>query len=85
MTVRWQPLIFFGSQNDFSCHFDNEPVKAIEQRLTTLDFNAAGFIHRMLNFIARPPRTRGPYQHRPIEVEGIVMIRDTAGPARSAT
>jgi DNA-binding LacI/PurR family transcriptional regulator/DNA-binding transcriptional regulator YhcF (GntR family) len=61
--------------------FDNEPVKAIEQRLTTLDFNAAGFIHRMLNFIARPPRTRGPYHHRPIEVEGIVMIRDTAGPA----
>jgi DNA-binding LacI/PurR family transcriptional regulator len=59
--------------------FDNIPVQALENRLTTLDFNAMGFIHHMLNFIIRTPRPRGPYQHSPIEVEGIIMERETTG------
>jgi DNA-binding LacI/PurR family transcriptional regulator/DNA-binding transcriptional regulator YhcF (GntR family) len=66
--------------------FDNAPVEALENRLTSYDFNASGFVHQMLSFIARPPKPRGPYQHVPIEVEGIVMQRDTTAsrkPARS--
>ena len=61
--------------------FDNEPVQAFAARLTSYDFNAAGFIHRMLDFIARPPMPRGPYRHVPIEVEGIVMQRGTTAEA----
>jgi DNA-binding transcriptional regulator YhcF (GntR family) len=61
--------------------FDNTPVDALEKRLTTFDFNAMGFIDRMLNFILRPPRPRGPYRHATIEVEGIVMERDTTARA----
>jgi DNA-binding LacI/PurR family transcriptional regulator/DNA-binding transcriptional regulator YhcF (GntR family) len=60
--------------------FDNEPVDAVEQRLTSFDFNAPGFIYGMLNFIVRPPKPRGPYLHTPIEVEGIIMQRDTTAP-----
>jgi DNA-binding LacI/PurR family transcriptional regulator len=62
--------------------FDNDTADALEHRLTTFDFNAMGFVHRMLNFIAHPPRPRGPYRHRIIEVEGIIMERDTTGPAK---
>jgi DNA-binding LacI/PurR family transcriptional regulator/DNA-binding transcriptional regulator YhcF (GntR family) len=61
--------------------FDNIPVEALEHRLTTFDFNAMGFIRRMLNFIVRPPKPRGPYRHAIIEVEGTIMQRDTAGKA----
>jgi hypothetical protein len=62
--------------------FDNAPVTALEHGLTTLDFNAMGFVFRILNFILRPPRPRGAYHHKTIEVEGIIMERDTAGKAR---
>jgi DNA-binding LacI/PurR family transcriptional regulator len=62
--------------------FDNTPVKSLEKRLTTFDFNATGFIHHMLNFILRPPRPRGPHRHSTIEVEGIIMQRGTTGPAK---
>jgi hypothetical protein len=61
--------------------FDNTPVKALEQRLTSLDFNASGFVHQMLNFISRPPKPRGKHRHSTIEVEGVIMLRDTTGPA----
>jgi DNA-binding LacI/PurR family transcriptional regulator len=61
--------------------FDNVPVAALEQGLTTYDFNAAGFIHRILNFIARPSRPRGPHRHEAIEIEGIIMERATTGVA----
>lgn len=57
--------------------FDNTPITALENRLTSYDFNAAGFIHRMLDYISRTPRPRGRYRHAPIEVEGIVMQRET--------
>jgi DNA-binding FadR family transcriptional regulator len=60
--------------------FDNQPEEAAKHRLATFDFNAHGFVHRMLNYIARPPRPRGPYHHVPIEVEGVVMQRGTAAP-----
>jgi DNA-binding LacI/PurR family transcriptional regulator len=62
--------------------FDNFPVTSIERRLTSLDFNAAGFVSRMLGFILRPPRPRGHYRHSTIQVEGIIMERDTAGKAK---
>jgi DNA-binding LacI/PurR family transcriptional regulator len=62
--------------------FDNEPVDAVTQRLTSFDFNAPAFIHSMLNFIAHPPKPRGTYRHSTIEVEGIVMQRDTTAPAK---
>jgi DNA-binding LacI/PurR family transcriptional regulator/DNA-binding transcriptional regulator YhcF (GntR family) len=61
--------------------FDNAPVAALEQRLTTFDFNAAGFAHRMLSFIARTPRPKGVHRHAVIEVEGMIMRRGTTGPA----
>jgi DNA-binding transcriptional regulator YhcF (GntR family) len=61
--------------------FDNIPVQALEKRLTTFDFNAPGFIHRMLNFIIRPPKPRGSYRHAPIEIEGVIMERQTTGKA----
>jgi DNA-binding LacI/PurR family transcriptional regulator len=64
--------------------FDNIPVKALEQRLTTMDFNPMGFIHQMVNFILRPPKPRGPYRHKTIEVAGILLERDTTGPAKGA-
>jgi DNA-binding transcriptional regulator YhcF (GntR family) len=60
--------------------FDNQPISALERRLTSFDFNAHGFIHHMLNFISRPPMPRGRYRHSPVEVEGIVVQRETAGP-----
>jgi DNA-binding LacI/PurR family transcriptional regulator len=68
--------------------FDNVPVEALGHRLTTFDFNALEFIHRMLNFIVRPPRVRGPHKHQTIEVEGIIVERDTTGraiPSRQKT
>jgi DNA-binding LacI/PurR family transcriptional regulator len=64
--------------------FDNQPLETLENHLTTFDFNAPGFVHRMLNFIVRPPRPRGTYRHTPIEVEGKVMVRGTTAPARAA-
>ena len=57
--------------------FDNEPFVAVEQQLTTFDFNAQGFVYSILNFLAQPSRLRGPYHHVPIEVEGMVMQRDS--------
>jgi DNA-binding LacI/PurR family transcriptional regulator/DNA-binding transcriptional regulator YhcF (GntR family) len=63
--------------------FDNEPENALKQGLTTLDFNALGFVRRMLYFIMRPPRPRGPCRHTPIEVEGMIMQRDTTAPAKA--
>jgi hypothetical protein len=62
--------------------FDNVPVAAFELRLTTLDFNAMGFIHRMLGFILRPPKPRGEYRHHSIEVEAIIIERNTTGKAK---
>jgi DNA-binding transcriptional regulator YhcF (GntR family) len=59
--------------------FDNTPVKALERRLTSLDFNTMGFVHRILNFIIRPPRPRGRYRHETIEVEGVIIERGTVG------
>jgi DNA-binding LacI/PurR family transcriptional regulator len=61
--------------------FDNVPVEALERRLTTTDFNAAGCIHQMLHFIARPPKPGIGYRHSIIEVEGILLERNTTGPA----
>jgi hypothetical protein len=61
--------------------FDNVPSTALERGLTTFDFNAAGFVRRMLSFIIRPPRPRGPHRHQTIEVEGIVIERNTTARA----
>jgi DNA-binding LacI/PurR family transcriptional regulator/DNA-binding FadR family transcriptional regulator len=61
--------------------FDNLPVRSLEERLTSLDFNTMGFINRMLGFILRPPKPQGPYRHMAIEVEGIIMERATTGKA----
>jgi DNA-binding LacI/PurR family transcriptional regulator/DNA-binding transcriptional regulator YhcF (GntR family) len=78
-------LSFLGEKNipvprDLSVTgFDNIPSLAIKNRLTTFDFNAAGFVSNMLNFIIRPPRPRGLYRHQTIEVEGIIITRETAG------
>jgi DNA-binding LacI/PurR family transcriptional regulator/DNA-binding transcriptional regulator YhcF (GntR family) len=58
--------------------FDNLVARAIEKRLTSFDFNTAGFVHRVLEFITRPPKPRGLYRHSPIEVEGAIMVRGTA-------
>jgi DNA-binding GntR family transcriptional regulator len=63
--------------------FDNTPVDALQQRLTSFDFNALGFINRMLNFIFRPPKPRGPYRHATIEVEGMIIERGSTGRVRS--
>jgi DNA-binding LacI/PurR family transcriptional regulator len=59
--------------------FDDRSYESLEHRLTTFDFNVSGAVHNMLNFIARPPRSRGPYRHRAIEVEGMVIERGTSG------
>jgi DNA-binding LacI/PurR family transcriptional regulator len=59
--------------------FDNLPVAALDHGLTTLDFNAMGFIRLMLDFIGRPPRPRGRCRNRTVEVEGIIMERETTG------
>jgi DNA-binding transcriptional regulator YhcF (GntR family) len=61
--------------------FDNTPVHAIEQMLTTFDFNAYGFIHRMLYFINHPHRSA--YHHAAIEIEGMVIERKTTAPPHS--
>jgi DNA-binding LacI/PurR family transcriptional regulator len=61
--------------------FDNLSAAAVENRLTSFDFNTAGVIYRALDFIVRPPKPRPGYRHFPIEVEGIVMERNTTGPA----
>jgi DNA-binding LacI/PurR family transcriptional regulator/DNA-binding transcriptional regulator YhcF (GntR family) len=64
--------------------FDNEPFEAAEQRLTTFDFNAQGFVQGILNFIVRPPKVRGPYRHTAIDVEGMVVERGTTAAACTA-
>jgi DNA-binding transcriptional regulator YhcF (GntR family) len=61
--------------------FDNVPVQSLERRLTTLDFNASGFVQQMLSFISRPQRSRGQNHDPVIEVEGILMERGTTGKA----
>jgi DNA-binding LacI/PurR family transcriptional regulator/DNA-binding transcriptional regulator YhcF (GntR family) len=61
--------------------FDNQPIVALDHRLTSLDFNVRGFAYRILNFISRPPKPRGHYHHLPIEVEGIIVQRDSTGRA----
>jgi DNA-binding LacI/PurR family transcriptional regulator len=63
--------------------FDNLSAAAVENRLTSFDFNTAGIMYRALEFISRPPRTRGPYRHFPIEIEGIIMERGTTGKAKN--
>jgi DNA-binding LacI/PurR family transcriptional regulator/DNA-binding transcriptional regulator YhcF (GntR family) len=60
--------------------FDNKPGAALMQRLTTYDFNSIGFTHNVLDFLSRPRHPRGVYRHRIVEVEGIVMQRETAAP-----
>lgn len=65
--------------------FDNAPIKALEQRLTSFDFNASGFVHRILNYIARPPHPRGPYRHCSIEIEGMVLRRKTVSSVSTAS
>jgi DNA-binding LacI/PurR family transcriptional regulator len=60
--------------------FDNEPVEAFKERLTTFDFNAAGFIPAMLNFLLRPPRFRHLARPAPLEIEGIIIQRETTAP-----
>jgi DNA-binding LacI/PurR family transcriptional regulator/DNA-binding transcriptional regulator YhcF (GntR family) len=62
--------------------FDNTPTEALENRLTSFDFNAAGFVHQMLNFIARPTRPRGAYKHEAIEVQGMIIERESTGKAK---
>jgi DNA-binding LacI/PurR family transcriptional regulator/DNA-binding transcriptional regulator YhcF (GntR family) len=62
--------------------YDNSPIRSLQERLTSFDFNPHGFIHRILAYIARPARPRGPYRHRPLEVEGVVIQRDTVAPYR---
>jgi DNA-binding LacI/PurR family transcriptional regulator len=62
--------------------FDNDPMNAIEHHLTTYDFNSIGFTHAILNFIARSRIPRGPYHHAPMEVEGMVIRRDSTGKAK---
>jgi DNA-binding transcriptional regulator YhcF (GntR family) len=57
--------------------FDNIPVRSLDNQLTTFDFNAIGFVHQMLNFVARPPRMRGSHLHSPIEIQGFVINRRT--------
>jgi DNA-binding transcriptional regulator YhcF (GntR family) len=59
--------------------FDNNPVLGLENGLTSYDFNATVFVHRMLNFLARPHKPRGQYRHSVIEIEGIVIERGTTG------
>jgi hypothetical protein len=59
--------------------FDNLSIAALENRLTSYDFNTAEFIYRMLEFIARPPKPRGAFHHFPVEVEGTVVVRGTTG------
>jgi hypothetical protein len=61
--------------------FDNLPVRSLEMRLTTLDFNAAGFVHEMLNFISRPGRSQGYVQPPVVEIEGVIVERGTTGTA----
>jgi DNA-binding LacI/PurR family transcriptional regulator len=61
--------------------FDNRPLESSIPRLSSFDFNARAFVHRSLNFIAHPPRPGGFYRHLPIEIEGIVMERETTGKA----
>jgi DNA-binding LacI/PurR family transcriptional regulator/DNA-binding transcriptional regulator YhcF (GntR family) len=63
--------------------FDNLPMETLEYRLTSFDFNAAGFMYRMLEFITRPPVPRGLYRHSPIEVPGTLMIRGTTAVPRA--
>jgi hypothetical protein len=60
--------------------FDNSPVEALEHPLTRLDCNASGFIHRMVNSVVRPPHPRGAYRHSAIEIDAIVVQRDTTPP-----
>jgi hypothetical protein len=62
--------------------FDNRPVQALGAHLSTYDFNAPGFVHTMLNFIARPAQARGAYRHQTVEMEGVVVLRGTTGKAR---
>jgi DNA-binding LacI/PurR family transcriptional regulator len=63
--------------------FDNLPMETLEYRLTSFDFNAPGFMYRMVDFILRPSRAFAHYRHFPIEIEGIIMDRETTGRART--
>jgi hypothetical protein len=63
--------------------FDNEPIEAVEERLTTFDFNTQGAIDAILHYITSPTRQRGPHHHVPVEIEGMVILRETTGKRRT--
>jgi DNA-binding LacI/PurR family transcriptional regulator len=61
--------------------FDNTPATALEQRLTTFDFNGMGFVRAILNFVVRPQRLRGSCRHAAIEIAGMIIERGTTAAA----
>jgi hypothetical protein len=62
--------------------FDNLPDQGLKKHLTSFDFNAQGIMFRVMEYLARPPRQQPNWHHTPIEVEGIIMERESTGPAR---
>jgi DNA-binding LacI/PurR family transcriptional regulator len=64
--------------------FDNLPQLAFENRLTSYDFNVGGIIHRMLWFILRPDRVQGEMNKLIVEVEGLLIERETTGKVKQA-
>jgi DNA-binding LacI/PurR family transcriptional regulator/DNA-binding transcriptional regulator YhcF (GntR family) len=64
--------------------FDNKPLEGTGVRPTSFDFNAKVFVHRTLDFVLRPPRLRGARPHAPIEIEGVVIERETTARARKS-
>jgi DNA-binding LacI/PurR family transcriptional regulator/DNA-binding transcriptional regulator YhcF (GntR family) len=59
--------------------FDNHPY-ALENGLSSYDFNISGILHRIIWFI-RQPNVRPAREPGPEEVEGMIIERETTGKA----
>jgi DNA-binding LacI/PurR family transcriptional regulator/DNA-binding transcriptional regulator YhcF (GntR family) len=51
--------------------------EGFEARLTSYDFNLAGIVHRMFRFLTEPIGESAPVRIAPIEVEGMLIERET--------
>jgi DNA-binding LacI/PurR family transcriptional regulator len=63
--------------------FENLPT-AFEARLTTFDFDLHRIVREMLLFVTEPPKGTKPKRVVPIEVEGVIMDRETLGRCRTS-
>jgi DNA-binding LacI/PurR family transcriptional regulator len=65
-----------GGRRISLCGFDNTP-EAFSERLTSYDFNQENIVERMVAYVLTPPRRQKRFRQVPIEVDGILVERES--------